>query len=51
MKGGIGVTSLALVITGLLVLAGCGGSVPETVEFTLDIRERELEEDIDGVSG
>ena len=42
MKGGIGVTSLALVITGLLVLAGCGGSAPETLEFTLDIREREL---------
>ncbi len=42
MKGGIGVPSLALLITGLLVLAGCGGSAPETVEFNLDIREREL---------
>ena len=44
MNKRIGLPFLGLVIVGLLV-AACGGSTPETVEFNLDIRERELEQE------
>lgn len=36
---------LGLGVLALLIAAACGGSAPETVEFSLDIRERELTED------
>ncbi len=44
MNKRIGLSFLGLVIVGLLV-AACGGSTPETVEFNLDIRERELDQE------
>lgn len=45
LKRSMGLTHLGLAIVGLLVLVACGGSTPETVEFDLDIRERELVQD------
>ncbi len=35
---------VGLAAVGLLLIAACSGSVPETVEFNLDIRDRELEQ-------
>ena len=43
--------TLGISVVTLLVVAACGGSAPETVEFNLDIRERELDTGIDGVPG
>ena len=45
MNRRIGLPVLGLVLVGLLVAAACGGSAPETVEFNLDIRERELDQE------
>ena len=36
---------IGLALVGLLFLTACAGSAPETVEFNLDIRNRELEQE------
>ena len=36
---------MALVAVGLLLIAACSGSAPETVEFNLDIRDRALDQE------
>ena len=36
---------MALAAVGLLLIAACSGSAPETVEFNLDIRDRALDQD------
>ena len=39
----IGMPVVGIAFVTLLLLAACGGSAPETVEFSLDIRDRALE--------
>ena len=41
----LAVLTLGISLAALLVVAACGGSAPETVEFNLDIRERELDQE------
>ena len=33
-----------LAVVGLMLIAACSGSTPETVEFNLDIRDRALDQ-------
>ena len=36
---------MGLAAVGLLLIAACSGSAPETVEFNLDIQDRTLDQD------
>ena len=45
MNTRVGLLLTGLAVVGLLLIAACSGSAPETVEFNLDIRDRALDQD------